>query len=102
MLDTAGDNAYDQAGKKVDDRPGRALVSALNQCRITFQLCGEPTVDKFANAHHAPQFKQMQQSLKESFKAQELVPYNKPPCQPGSYFNPLLAMSSPVPERRNQ
>lgn len=62
----------------MDDRPGRDLVSALNQCRITYTLSGEPVVDKFANAGHGQKYKNLQQSFKDAFKAQELVPYNKP------------------------
>ena len=89
MLGTAGDNAYGQAGKKVDNRPGRALVSALNQCRLTFHLCGEPIVDKFANAGHDKKFKKLQKSLKKSFKAQELAPYKKPDRPPGDDCLPV-------------
>lgn len=75
LLNAAGDNAYEQMGHLVDDRAGRKLVAALNQCRVVYETKGRPTADKFHGSQHNPQFKAFTLYLRELFQVQALAPY---------------------------
>ena len=84
LLFAAGDNAYEQMGHLVDDRAGRKLVSALNQCRVVYETKGRPIADKFHGSQHNPQFKAITLYLREMFQVQGLAPYTNELRSPGT------------------